>query len=430
MNVPRRFLALCAGLLLAAAARAQVPVPTQLPEQLPLPPLDTAQKTAEPDLYVQALRAIGDGRRDKAGVYLARLEARVGDDPAKGNPGDWLDLAMLHCAMGNEEQALRLFDIVEREFTPPPALMDIIAQQRSRGCYRWKPLRQWSVTAGRGHDSNVNQGASSPVFELSGGPALELLPEYLPHADSYATVSADYMAELTEAGDVAFAQVYTRRHDSMDAFDTVSLYGGIDHPWRIGDWRVRGTATIGALWLDNTIYHRQGQLQLRVTPPLPLPPNIEASVLGGVSRLSYNLLNNFDSVTTELRGILRYRGERWQGQASAAVLEDHALGTRPGGDRHGWNAMLFGRVALGGKLEGEMDLSRQEWRGASAYSPGLINLTRHQRTLAGRAALIYPLGGGHSVQLEVRRVLNHENISLFKYDSSQVLLSWNWRDSR
>lgn len=430
MRALLRSLGLWAGLLLVTAAAAQVPVPTQMPEQLPLPPLDTEQKMAEPDFYAQALRAIGDGRRDKATAYLERLEAKVGNDPSQGNPGDWLDLAMLHCALGNDTQALRLFDIVEREFAPPPALLDIIAQQRSRGCYRWKPFRQWSVTAGRGHDSNVNQGASSPVFELGGGPALELLPEYLPHADSYTTVSADYMADLSEAGDVVFAQMYTRQHDSMDAFNTISLYAGIDHPWRLGDWRVRGTATVGALWLDNAVYHRQGQLQLRVTPPLRLPPNMEFSMLAGASRLSYNLLSNFDSVTTELRGILRYRTERWQGQISAAVLNDHALSTRPGGDRRGWNAMLFGRTALGNKLDGELDLSRQEWRGSSAYSPGLIDATRHQRTLAARAAVIYPLGGGHSVQLEVRRVRNHENISLFKYDSTQALLSWNWRDGR
>jgi hypothetical protein len=127
---------------------------------------------------------------------------------------------------------------------------------------------------------------------------------------------------------------------------------------------------------------------------------------------------------------VRYRGSAWQGQLSAAALNDHATGDRPGGNRSGWNVGLYGRRALLGKLEGELDLTHHAWRGDSVYKENFIDIQRHQTTTTARATLIYPMTSNSSLQLEWRRVHNDENIALFKYDSRQVQLSWHWRDGR
>jgi hypothetical protein len=340
---------------------------------------------------------------------------------------EWLDLAMIQCAIGHGEDAERLFKAIEERFNPPQGIRDIIAQQRLQGCRQWKPLSQLSFVAGRGYDRNVNQGASNPSYSLggTGGATLDLLPEFLPQHDQYTLLSGDYVRELNERGAVGFAQALLRRNDHLSNYNTASLFGGIEQPWQLGRWRLRGTVLGGALTLGGRLYQEQGQLQLRVTPPLPLPAGVEFYGLGGVSHVNYKTLTNFDANTEELRAVLSYRADKTQAQFSAGYQNDHAVGQRPGGDRSGRSFALSVRHRINSLFQAELDLSRQTWQGQSVYSAPLIDLVRHQDTRAARATLVYLLDERQSIQLEARHVRNKENISLFQYNNSVLQLSWH-----
>jgi hypothetical protein len=376
---------------------------------------------AEPDLYMEAMRALGEGRRADATDALDRMIAAGADGPART-----LDLAMLHCALGHADRAFALFRDIEQRFDPPAGVRRLIDEQRQQGCRPAQRARLWSVQAQRGYDTNVNQGARNPEFVAGDGTPLELLPEYLPRSDHYTMVSADYMADLSDSGDFGFVQLHGRRNDHESRYDTLSLFGGLERPWRAGRWRMRNIAMGGLMTLGGQLYQEQAQLQLRATPPLPLPKNMDFSVLGGVGYTHYRTLDNFDAATMELRGILGYRSKALWGQASLGYLDDRARGKRPGGDRRGWTTRLFARGVLAGRVEAEADLGHQRWTGEQAYAPGLIENTRRQRTTMARAALIYPITPEQSLQLEWRKVHNRENISIFQYDSRQVSLSWRW----
>ncbi|MEV4781711.1 tetratricopeptide repeat protein, partial [Burkholderia sp. LMU1-1-1.1] len=388
---------------------------------------DADAQAVQQDLYQEALQSIAEGRQADASRTLAQM---IAQGPA--NAGEWLDLGMLQCALGHSEEAEQIFRSIETRFDPPKGIRDIIAGQRSQGCYVWVAHSQWSVTAARGDDRNVNQGASNPLYAIGGGAGgtLELLPEYLPQADRYSVLSADYLRDLDQNGTLGFAQLYARRNDHLSHYDTISAYGGVERAWRFKRWQVRGTAGVGALTLGGQMYQKQFQLQARVTPPLRLPQGMDWTVLGGLTHMGYQSLSNFDSNTVELRNTLGYRGAALQGQLWLGWQRDRALGERPGGDRQGWSAGAYARGALWRRLEGELEGTAQRWRGAAAYSPGLIDEVRHQRTGALRAALLYPLGRNSTVQLEWRQVRNRENISLFQYNNRQLQLSWRWQDGR
>ncbi|KQW96543.1 hypothetical protein ASC94_06770 [Massilia sp. Root418] len=372
------------------------------------------------DLYLRALQAISDGRQTEAGQILAQMTAQ-----GPQNAGEWLDLAMLHCALGNQRQAEALFRDVEQRFNPGAGIMDIIEQQRKGGCRGPKALSQWALAVARGTDSNVNQGASSQFYTPENGKPLELLPEYLPRSDQYSALTGDYLRELGQNGDVGFVQLQLRRHDSLSSYNTAALLVGAEHPWRWGRWRLRGTATLGALTLGGRLYQEQGLLQVRATPPWKLPERLELSLQAGMGYTTYKTLSEFDGGTAELRAVLSYRGEPTQAQFSAGYVHDHASGNRPGGDRDGWSARLGVQRPLFGPLKGEFELNRNHWAGQQPYSPGLIDTVRRQAITSARATVVYPLTRDQALHLEWRVTNNRDNVSLFQYRARQLQLSWH-----
>jgi hypothetical protein len=377
------------------------------------------------ELYRAAMQSIAEGRKGDASEALVRV---VDIEPK--HAGAWLDLALIQCGLGHSDEAERLFAAIETRFNPPPGILDVIAEARDTGCSRWIPVSSGSVTIGRGYDRNVNQGASNPNFiiDRGGSPVeLQLLPEFLPQPDHYSVLSGEYVRDITANGTVGFAQMQLRHNDHVSQYDSGALFAGIETPWRFGRWTLRTTGLVGMVSLGGQFYQRHLQAQARIGPPLTLPAGVQFTVLAGVNHTDYLTLTNFNSNTLELRPQLSWRQGARLLSGSAGYLRDFADGGRPGGDRTGVLLNLVGRQGLGYGLTAELALTRQQWRGASAYSPGLIDQLRAQATTIARGNLSYPIGKRQLLQLEIRAVRNRENISIFQYNNRQVQLSWQWQ---
>jgi hypothetical protein len=375
-------------------------------------------------LYQQALQALSEGRRTDASQLLRRL---IGEAPR--HAGAWLDLALIQCSLGNADEAERLFATVETRFAPSREILELIAQTREDGCRPWVPNSNLSVSFGRGHDRNVNQGASTSTLRLDGGAIeLPLLNDFLPKHDSYTTGGLDYLRDVTPNGTIGFAQVQWRRNDHLHAWDTSSLFGGVESPWRFGRWAMRLTGAGGMVSLGGHLYQRQAQGQVRVAPPLSLPDNTLFNLMAGVTLNNYRRLDNFDSRTFELRPEWSYRAGELSGNASLGLLDDHGNAQRPGGNRHGQFLNLLVRRGLWGETSGELGYTRQTWRSARPYAPDLlIPQIRDQATEVLRGTLTYRIGKQTSLLLEARAVRNRENIEIFQYNNRQLQLSWVWQ---
>ncbi len=382
----------------------------------------------EPDLYQEALRSLAEGRKSDANDELQRTI-----ELAPHHAGAWLDLALIQCELGHAADAERLFAAIEARFSPPPGIKEIIAAKRAEGCKGRQPRSQTSILLGRGSDSNANQGASSPNFSIGSGASridLELSPDYLPQRDNFVFLSSEYRRELTPNGDVGFVQLRARQNDSLKRFDTDSLVVGAEQPLRLGAWALRNAASLGALTLGGQLYQRQAQLQTRLTPPLALPEHWQLSLAASLSHFAYPTQVGYDSNAAEASALAAYASVRWQAQASAGLLSDHRAAAHPGGNRHGWFAGVQGQALLIDRVKGELGWTRQTWVDQFPYSVGIIEQTRHQDTQLARAALILQLPPNQALQLEWRRIANDENISLFKYASQLLQLSWTWQSTR
>jgi tetratricopeptide (TPR) repeat protein len=413
-----RFPALLAMMAALAAFAAPAHAHAQAPVQ------DSAQQASQQALYQEALLALSEGRRTDASRALRRL---IEQEPR--HAGAWLDLALIQCSLGNADEAERLFATVETRFNPSRDILELIAQAREAGCRPWTPNSAMAVSFGRGFDRNVNQGASTSALKLGDGSfELPLLEDFLPKQDGYTTTGLEYLRDVTPNGTIGFAQLQWRRNDSLHQYDTSSLFGGLESPWRFGNWVLRSTFVAGMVGLGGHIYQRQAQGQLRVLPPLSLPNNTLFDLMGGYTWTDYRRLENFDARTLELRPELSHRRGSLYTSASLGLLSDHGNAQRPGGNRHGQLLNLLVRAPLAAGVTGELGYTRQTWRSAHEYAPELlIPQVRDQATQVLRAVLTYPVNKTNSLLFEARAVRNRENIEIFQYNNRQFQLSWRWQ---
>ena len=377
------------------------------------------------EAYQEALRLIASGQKQEASDVLTHL---IRDEPE--HAGAWLDLAMLKCEMGDAEEAERLFAELAARFQLPPAILKAIAQRHAQGCGSVRSTSRVSLMLGRGFDDNVNQGASTPNFAIGSGSSrieLQLLPEYLPRRDSFTVLSGEVARNLNALGTTGFVQFHARGNDSLSQYDVALISVGAEHPWRVGNWRVRGAGMLSALGLGGALYQKQRHLQALISPPLPLPESLRFDLSAGVTGITYATLSNFDTTLYEIRSLLKYSTPQAQVQAMAGYSTDRASAARPGGDRRGWSASLQGNTSLTRNVSGELVWNRQTWHSESAYSPGLIDQVRQQTTDLLLVGIIVPVAAHHAVRLDLRQVRNKENLSIFQYNNRQVQLSWQWR---
>lgn len=411
-----------AAALLPCVSRAQAQAQGQARDGALLVPTQPARPD---ELYGAALRALGEGRLEDAAAMLQHV---LDEEPR--HAGAWLDLAISQCELGNAAEAERLFAGLERHLALPPGIAQVIARYRATGCGKPAARRggAWLLSATRGHDDNVNQGASDQRFSIGTGSTqveYELDDAFLPKADSFGQLAGSYLRPLGENTDL-IVQAYSRWHDHQRAQDTASVLGALQHTWKAGGWRLNGTAALGYVTLDRTFYQRQQQLQARVTPPLKLPAGLDFAVTANLSRLDYPTRPAYDGDTLEAGGILAWRGKRSLLQATLTRLHDASAPVRPGGDRQGWFGSLQWSSAVAEHLGVDASLAHQVWRSDDAYSPGLIDARRLQNTTTARAAAQWQLRPHASLVLEWRGTFNRENISLFQYNSRALQLSLRW----
>jgi hypothetical protein len=394
---------------------------------LALAPARAQEADAPPDeqqqaiqlLYREALQSIAEGRKNDASATLERLVTQEAQ-----HAGAWLELALIQCALGHADEAERLFTHIEKNFNPPPGILQLINDSRVAGCSSWQPLSQLSVNVGRGIDQNVNQGSKATI----GLPVdLDLTPEFRPMHDQYLTLTADYVRDLTANGITGFVQFQGRRYDRLNQYDSTSLFTGVESPWRFGRWTLRTSAMGGVVGLGGRLYQAQAQVQARIGVPLPLPAGVQFHLVTGYSHVHYRTISNFNANTAELRGQLSYRGDLNYGSASLAYLDDEATAARPGGDRHGWQFNASWRRGLPHDFIGELGFSAQRWDGSRAYAPGIIDTVRKQTTSTWRAGLTYPISRKQSIVVEGRILHNKENIPIFQYNDRQLQISWQWQ---
>lgn len=377
-------------------------------------------------LYLDALRALSEKRLNEAKRLLNLLIERM---PQHG--GALLDLAMMHCELGNQGEADRLFAVMKTSLPLNPEQQAKLDTLHPQDCSQKNTSIHTSASVELGHDSNINQGASNPNYNFwLDGDYLTLIlsSDYRPKSDSYANFSFGISQAYHQQDAQLFAQFRYRSYENLTQFNTMSGVIGLERKWENAVLPFRSTFMQSALTLAGKLYQKQSTLNFRTEPAWIFKRAAQLSFSTTISQLQYPQLSDFDARTYEVRMHLSKESQNQYWYGSIGMATDRARGDRQGGDRNGYLANLGVRRHLGGRLEGELAWNMQIWKNDSVYSKELIPVNRQQNTQMLRASLNWHLKQGHTLQTEWRIARNRENISLLEYNSQQFQLSWSWQN--
>jgi hypothetical protein len=259
-------------------------------------------------------------------------------------------------------------------------------------------------------------------------PPLMLAPEFRATKDHFTQLGLEGARLLSAHGTLLSTQFQYRRHDELSHYDLATFIAGLEQPLSLGnDWESRWGMSLGATLLGDRRYQEQGGVHVQLSPPWPgRPGGWKWNLVGDWTRVWYPTLTGYDADIVKFLVALSYLERETRFMGSLGVARDKGENRRPGGDKQGWMANLSLRHPLGERLFGELSWTRQDWRGEKAYSPGLIDAKRDQRTSLWRAALVLPLNARQSLALEYKYLDNRENISIFRYQSRQLMLGWQY----
>lgn len=365
---------------------------------------------------------------------LVPLVRAIETNPAQA--GSWLDLALLLCQKGQNPLAKEVLHYIEQAFAPPAGIVEVIGLIRQSGCdtpktspsARQSAPPRISVSAQRGRDSNVNQGASNALFALGSafpGVVVELTPEFLPAGDQFTALDAG--VSFGAGSDLqGAAQVRIKHHDSQHRFDTGIALGSAERAWRCGVGRCAVSGALGAISLGSRLYQTLGQLQIGWTAPLddlawPQAFSLEASL----GRQLFAMQPSFNAWLVQARASWRVLlGGTDLLQLSLATGIDEPTASRPGESRRLRTLSASGTHELGQQFVLDWSAQRQITKDTAAYSLGLIDMARRPVLDSMVIGLTRPVAELQRVRLEFRHISHRDVVAIFTYRNVGFSFSW------
>lgn len=365
-----------------------------------------------------------------AGAGAARAAEESEEDVLASVPGEILDTAIAHCRVGERPQALAMFRAIREQLDPPPALLRLVTDLEASGCSVsfTHAFRGPRVLAGFGYDSNVSQGIRAGTLTIGPpGDTIELLLDksFRPRSSGFVHAAVDVPVALPAPGWNARLAAAVRRNERAKEFDIgsfgVSVARTLERSY--GTLRLEGESS--ELWLGGNRYQRT--TGLRAVGLAPASPWGSQSGLwlarAGVTHLGYHTQSGQDALHWEIAG---GREQRLSPAVLAfgelALQYDRALGTRPGGDRRGFE-LATGLVARVGEWQLRPELRYQHWNSADVFAPGIIDQRRRNRLWQYSVVGERKLSAKQTLVLEWRSRISNDVIPLYQFRAHSLAVS-------
>ena len=375
-------------------------------------------------------RAIIGGDIPAALKMLRRME-----QTAPENAGGLLDVAMLYCEAGQSDDAERVFQLLETNYAPPPAIQQLIDYTRQIGCARPPPRRltlNYGISAG--YTDNVNAGPSSSTIRLpDAAPVRELtlLPSYLARADAFIGLEAAGEFQLPSENQLTLiGGLRARQYLSEPQFNYQQLLAGVSARQVISDRAWDGLLAGSALMLGGHLYETAlnaqagfwGEAIERQGRPARNGIDVLASVL------QYPQNRSYDALLLELRG-----KSQWQlrddttALGAAGLVADTSLRDRVGGNRTGVMFSLRTETRLSEARQLNMHLQQYMLNDANIYNETLFgDLKRTPTSGFLSIRLQQKLNLKDSVYIQLTRNWREDAIPLFRMGSTVLQLGYQW----
>jgi hypothetical protein len=375
-------------------------------------------------------RAIIGGDIPAALKMLRRME-----QTAPENAGGLLDVAMLYCEAGQSDDAERVFQLLETNYAPPPAIQQLIDYTRQIGCARPPPRRltlNYGISAG--YTDNVNAGPSSSTIRLpDAAPVRELtlLPSYLARADAFIGLEAAGEFQMPSENQLTLiGGLRARQYFSEPQFNYQQLLAGVSARQVISDRAWDGLLAGSALMLGGHLYETAlnaqagfwGEAIERQGRPARNGIDVLASVL------QYPQNRSYDALLLELRG-----KSQWQlrddttALGAAGLVADTSLRERVGGNRMGVMFSLRTETRLSEARQLNMHLQQYMLNDANVYNETLFgDLKRTPTSGFLSIRLQQKLNLQDSVYIQLTRNWREDAIPLFRMGSTVLQLGYQW----
>jgi len=391
----------------------------------------TSTQAANDETEMEAVtRAIIGGDLNAAVKMIRRME-----QTAPENAGGLLDVAMLYCEAGQSDDAERVFQHLETNYAPPPAIQQLIDYTRQIGCAR-PPPKRWSVNYGisAGYTNNVNAGPSSSTIRLPDeAPVRELtlLPSYLARADSFIGLEAAGEYQTPANNQLTFiGGLRARQYLSEPQFNYQQLLAGVSARQVIGDRAWDGLLAGSALMLGGHLYETAlnaqagfwGEAIERQGRPARNGIDVLASVL------QYPQNRSYDALLLELRGKSQWQvREDTSALAAAGLVADTSLRDRVGGNRTGLMFSLRTETRLSDTRQLNMHVQQYMLNDANIYNETLFGELKRTPTSGFLSIrLQQKLNLQDSVYIQLTRNWREDAIPLFRMGSTVLLLGYQW----
>lgn len=341
----------------------------------------------------------------------------------EGVAGEILDTAIAHCRRGERAQALSMFAAIREQLSPPPALLQLVRDLEATGCiaHAQAPVRVFKLLAGGGYDSNVSQGISARSLTLGSGDGAIELPlddSYRPRGSSFMQVAADYAVPLPGRGWALSLTAGARAHSQVSQFDIASVAASLSRVGVLSGRTLRGQLDVSELWLGGRRYQRV--LGATVQTVLDLDAQGAWIAHASASMADYHSQPSQNAVVYEV-GVSRDRRMGPDGTVVASFVLQHDTnrGTRPGGDRNGFQFTLAAtKDWQGWRLKPQF--LWQQWVSREVFAAGLIDQRRDNRSAQMTLQAEKPLAQGRSLVLEWRARSVRDPIPLYEYKSQSL----------
>jgi len=397
--------------------------------------------------YQRAIRSLSSGNYSQAQLLLERITVDVPQ-----HAGAWLDLALLHCQLGEVEKAELIYQRIEQDLQTPASILQVINKMRSQGCkFELKWIKQ--AHAGLGHSSNVNFAPSDGVIRFAGtAPFSELIlsPGNRPRSDHFIlaemqTLLPANLKNVWGAQWQGLLQYKKYQQESDQNILTLAIgarWSGFLGPllknsdsltspesWEAGFQFNR--THIGSTPYENSLFAWATLWSKEQQEWLESKRNWRWGAEWNLSHYQYLQSSNYDALRFDFK--LR---QQWKLQTKHALhlfgfslgpALDRAQSDRPGGDRYGYTGLIEWDARWHPQHQTVAYLQHQSLKDKAPYNTTFFG---SQARLPKSTLIVlrqnYRISLEHQIYAQYSRQITKDTINLFSYENQSFILGYSW----
>ncbi len=392
----------------------------------------SAQKVDDEPAVESVSRAIMGGDLARAMTMIRTLEARPPADA-----GAWLDVAMLYCEAGAQDDAERVFRWIEEAYLPPPAISQLIDYTRMLGCSRMPEPSALTFSYGfsAGVTDNVNSGPSQATIRLpDAAPVRELtlLPAYVSRAGAFVGLEASGEYALSTSRHLqAMGSLRVRQYPAEPAFSFQQLMTGLTTQQTSGSRQWDAVLAGSALMLGGDLYETSVSTQagtwVDLSERVGSPARLGVDISGAV--LQYPQNRSYDALLLEIRGKAQWRLlDHTTALGAVGLVSDLSRRERTGGDRHGFMFSFRTETPIDERRQLILHTQQYLLNDAEVYNETLFgNLKRTPNSGFVSVRVQQKLNLRDSIYLQLHRSWRDDRIPLFHMNSTVLMLGYQWQ---